>query len=190
MKVKWFRISLVFTYKKWNTGALHGHLEIQNFPSLLEGLFTRTQLTGLARLLGQTSPWVHMGNFSPVSEVREGQRCWGRVLALNSKNKANKAKHKNLTFAPIIASAALKAVSLQLQIVMGCLWHGKYSMQCKTMQSGLPEFILHSSRSLGWSIHMVKFPAYSPISRFFHARSREPSWPALSYEHIENLQSI
>ena len=52
MKVKWFRISLVFTYKKWNTGALHGHLEIQNFPSLLEGLFTRTQLTGLARLLG------------------------------------------------------------------------------------------------------------------------------------------
>ena len=42
MKVKWFRISLVFTYKKWNTGALHGHLEKQNFPSLLEGLLTRT----------------------------------------------------------------------------------------------------------------------------------------------------
>ena len=115
MNVKWFRISLVFTYKKWNTGALHGHLEIQNFPSLLEGLFTRTQLTGLARLLGRTSPWVHMGNFSPVSEMRKGQRSWGRVLVLNSKNKANKAKHKNLTFALIIASATLKAVSLQLQ---------------------------------------------------------------------------
>ena len=115
MKVKWFRISLVFTYKKWNTGALHGHLQIQNFPSLLEGLFTRTQLTGLVRLLGRTSPWVHMGNFSPVSEMRKGQRCWGRVLALNSKNKANKAKHKNLTFTPIIASATLKAISLQLQ---------------------------------------------------------------------------
>ena len=130
MKVKWFRISLVFTYKKWNTGALHGHLEIQNFPSLLEGLFTRTQLTGLARLLGQTSPWVHMGNFSPVSEMREGQRCWGRVLALNSKNKANKAKHKNLTFAPIIASATLKAVSLQLQCYgMLMTWKIQHPMQ-------------------------------------------------------------
>ena len=54
-------------------------------------------------------PWVHMRNFSPVSEMRKGQRSWGRVLAPNSGNKANMAKHKILTFGPILASVTLKA---------------------------------------------------------------------------------
>ena len=89
MKVKWFRISLVFTYEKRNTGALHGHLEIQNFPSLLEGLFTRTQLTGLARLLGRTLPWVHMGNFSLVFKMRKGQSSGFKF--------ENQSKHGELT---------------------------------------------------------------------------------------------
>ena len=40
--------------------------------------------------------WVHMWNFSPVSDMRKGQRSWGRVLAPSSRNKANMVKHKKL----------------------------------------------------------------------------------------------
>ena len=46
-----------------------------------------------------------------VSEMRNNQRSWGQVLAPNSRNKANMAKHKNsivITFSPIIALATLK----------------------------------------------------------------------------------
>ena len=45
-----------------------------------------------------TRSWVHMRNFSPVSEMRKGQRSWGRVLAPNSGNKTNIAKHKHFSF--------------------------------------------------------------------------------------------
>ena len=37
-------------------------------------------------------------NFSPVSEMRKGQRSWVRVLAPNLGNKANIARHKNFNF--------------------------------------------------------------------------------------------
>ena len=40
--------------------------------------------------------WVHMRNFSPVSDMRKGQRSRGRVLA--QRNKANMEKHKNYNF--------------------------------------------------------------------------------------------
>ena len=56
------------------------------------------RLTGLARLPGRILPWVHMRNFSPVSETSKGQRSWGRVLAPNSRNKANMAKYKIYNF--------------------------------------------------------------------------------------------
>ena len=37
--------------------------------------------------------------FQPaVSEMRKGQISWGRVLAPNSRNKANMTKHKNFNF--------------------------------------------------------------------------------------------
>ena len=65
---------------------------------LFEGLFIWAQLTGLAQLPGWILPWVHMRNFSPVSEMRKGQRSWVRVLAPNLGNKANIAKHKNFNF--------------------------------------------------------------------------------------------
>ena len=64
----------------------------------------------VARLPGPISPWVHMRNFSPVSEMRKGRR---RVVARNSRNKANTVKHKIITFTPITALATLIAVSLQ-----------------------------------------------------------------------------
>lgn len=62
-------------------------------------------------------------NFSPVSELRKGHRSWGRILMQNSKSKANVGK--NITFAPIIALATLKAASMQLNgmLMMGKIQH-------------------------------------------------------------------
>ena len=67
---------------------------MEKYSLLTEGLFIWARLTGLARLPGWILPWVHMRNFSPVSEMRKGQR----VLAPNLGNKANIAKHKNFNF--------------------------------------------------------------------------------------------
>ena len=86
-------------------------------------LFIWARLTGLARLPGCISPWVHMRNFSPVSEMRKGQRSWVRVLAPNLGNKANIEKHKIFYFR---ASVTLKAVSLQLNGML---------MMCKIQQA-------------------------------------------------------
>ena len=76
---------------------------------------TWVRLTRLARLPGRIiSPCVHMRNFSPASEMR---KLRPKILGTSSRNKAlTKASRntKNLTFAPYIASATLKAVSLQL----------------------------------------------------------------------------
>ena len=68
--------------------------------------------------------WVHMRNFSPVSEMRKGQRSWVRVLAPNLGNKANIAKHKNFN----LASVTLKAVSLQLNGML-MMWKIQQAMQ-------------------------------------------------------------
>ena len=68
-------------------------------------------------------PWVHMSNFSPVSEMKKGQRSWGRVLAPNLGNKANMEKHKIFYFR---GSVTLKAVSLQLTGIL---------MMCKIQQA-------------------------------------------------------
>ena len=71
------------------------------------------------------SPWVHMRNFSPVSKMRKGRR---RVVARNSKNKANTVKHKIITFTPIIALGTLIAVSLQLNGML-MMWKIQQAMQ-------------------------------------------------------------
>ena len=39
-----------------------------------------------------------MRSFSPVFEMRKGQRTWERVLVPNSRNQVNMAKHKNFNF--------------------------------------------------------------------------------------------
>ena len=69
-----------------------------------------------------------MRNFSPVSEIRKGQRPRERVLAPNLRNKANMAKHKSFTFAPVVASATLQAVSLQLNGML-MMWKIQQAMQ-------------------------------------------------------------
>ena len=69
-------------------------------------------------LPAQISPWAHINNFRPASEMRNGQRSWGRVQAQNSRNKANMAKQKVITFAPFIRLATHIAVSLQMNGVL------------------------------------------------------------------------
>ena len=44
---------------------------------------------------GQVTGTNHVRNFSPVSEMRNGQRSWGRVLAPKSRNQVDMAKHNN-----------------------------------------------------------------------------------------------
>ena len=74
------------------------------------------------------SPWVHnVRNFSPVSVKKIGRRSWGRVLAPNSRNKANMAKHKVITFAPIIPLVTLIAVLLQLNELL-MMWKIQQAM--------------------------------------------------------------
>ena len=68
-----------------------------------------------------------MRNFSPVSEMMYGQRSWGRVLAPNSGNSKH-GETKIITFAPIIASATLEAVSLQLNGML-MMWEIQQAMQ-------------------------------------------------------------
>ena len=60
--------------------------------------------------------------------MRKGQRSWGRVLAPNSRNKANMAKHKNFNFRAYHSFGTLKAVSLQLN-GMFLMWKIQQAMQ-------------------------------------------------------------
>ena len=76
-------------------------------------------LTGTSFTLGSYR------NFSPVSEMRKGRR---RVVARNSRNKANTVKHKIITFTPIIALATLIALSLQLNGML-MMWKIQQAMQ-------------------------------------------------------------
>ena len=60
--------------------------------------------------------------------MRKGQRSWERVLAPDSGNKENMAKHKKITFGPIITSVTLKALSLQLNGVL-IMWKIQQKIQ-------------------------------------------------------------
>ena len=94
---------------------------------------------------------------------------------------------------------------------MGCLRCGKYSRQCRTMPSGPPEFIPPFITVTGMKCSYGKIsspltdslrehPVFSALvsprsydwkyvcgSQACSPRSREPSQPALSSEHIENF---
>ena len=117
----------------------------------------------MSLVMGTNFAWVHLTNLSPVSKRRKGQRSRGWVLMLNSKQSKHGKTQKFLTFGSIIASATLKAVSLQLNEML-MMWKIWQAMQDNTI----------------WSVHMAKFPAHLP-------RSRKPSQTTLSYEHIKNF---
>ena len=55
-------------------------------------------IDGAVSVTGMNFALCSYENFSPVSEMRKGQRSWVRVLAPNLGNKANIAKHKNFNF--------------------------------------------------------------------------------------------
>ena len=129
-----------------------------------------------ARLTRPISPWVHMRNFSPVSEMRNGQRSWGRVPAQRDK-KADMRNTKIINFAPIIAFATLKAESLQLT---GMLMMGKIqqAMQDDSIWARIhPAFIPLT----GLKSHMAKFPARLPRSRLEKTEisGTEPACPLI-----------
>ena len=130
---------------------------------------------------GPISPWVNMKNYSPVSEMRKGRR---RVVARNSRNKANMAKHKVITFAPIIALATLIAVSL-LSNGMLMMWKIQQAKQddAEFIRRIHPAFIPVTGLKCSYS----KFS--SPLTEILVGKTEisESSQPALSYEHIENF---
>ena len=109
---------------------------------------------------------LNMRNYSLVSEMRR------RVVARNSRNKANMAEHKVITFVPIIAVSLLSN-----GIVM--MWKIQQAKQDDA------EFIRR--------IHPAFIPvtglkcSYGKISSSPVPRSREPSPPTLSYEHIKKF---
>ena len=129
-----------------------------------KGLFIWARLTGLTRLPGWISPWVHMRNFSPVSEMKKGQRSWWRVLAPNSGNKANMEKHKIFYFR---ASVTLKAVSLQLNGM---------PMMCKIIQQAMKDDAIRTTR-----IH----PAVHPGNRdeVFIWQNFQPAYRDLGWKN-------
>ena len=99
-------------------------------------------------------------------EIREAKQTWRNTKAI--------------TFEPIIASATLTAVSLQLNGML---------MMC-TIQQAMRDDAIRAARShsLCSCVHMAKCPAFFPISRLEKKpSSQEPSKPTLSYEHNENF---
>ena len=111
---------------------------------------------------GWILPWVHMRNFSPVSEMRKGQRSWGRVLAPNLGKKANIAKHKILTFGPILASVTLKAVSLQLNGML-MMWKIQQAMQDDAIRTARNHPAVHPGNQDEVFIWQNFQPAYQDL---------------------------
>ena len=78
-----------------------------------------------------------MRNFSPVSEMRKGQRSWGEFWREIQEAKQTWRNTKAITFEPIIASATLTAVSLQLNGML---------MMC-TIQQAMRDDAIRAARS-------------------------------------------
>ena len=71
--------------------------------------------------------------FQPNSKDGKRQKILERVLPRNSRNKANLAKHKVITFMPVIALATLIAVSLQLNGML-MMWKIQQAMRDDAIQ--------------------------------------------------------
>lgn len=121
-------------------------------------------------------------NFNLVSELRKGHRSWGRALTQNSKSK--QIWGKNITFAPIIALATLKAASMQLNgiLMMGKIQH---SMQDDAIRAAR----IHPAIRVEVLIRQnLQLTYWDPVLE--KPKSQEPSQPILSYEPIENFLRI
>ena len=107
-------------------------------------------------------------------------------MAPISRNSANTAKVKNYReFASFIAMATLIAVSLQLNGML-IMWKIQQAMgRCRPGRQNSSRF--HPGNRAEVLIWPKIFKWHSTRSRLEKRRSREPSQPALSYEHIENF---
>ena len=132
----------------------------------------------MGRLPGQSN--ISLGSHEKLQpgfwDEKKGRRPGRRALARNSRNKANMAKQKVKTFAPIIALATLLDVSLQSNgmLIMLKIQQAK---QDDTIRAA--KFIPSSSR-LGWIVHMatrLPRPDGYRASQPFPMRSRKLGQP-------------
>ena len=132
----------------------------------------------MGRLPGQSN--ISLGSHEKLQpgfwDEKKGRRPGRRAVARNSRNKANMAKQKVKTFAPIIALATLLDVSLQSNgmLIMLKIQQAK---QDDTIRAA--KFIPSSSR-LGWIVHMatrLPRPDGYRASQPFPMRSRKLGQP-------------
>ena len=132
----------------------------------------------MGRLPGQSN--ISLGSHEKLQlgfwDEKKGRRPGRRALARNSRNKANMARQKVKTFAPIIALATLLDVSLQSNgmLIMLKIQQAK---QDDTIRAA--KFIPSSSR-LGWIVHMatrLPRPDGYRASQPFPMRSRKLGQP-------------
>ena len=97
-----------------------------------------------------------------VSEVKKGQRSWGQVLAQNSRNKANIARQKNITFEPPIAFATLRAILLQLN-GMFMMWKNTASTARQSHPGHQNSSLFHPVIGLKEFIQQNLQPAYEDL---------------------------
>ena len=104
-------------------------------------------------------------------QIRETKQTWWNT--------------KIITFAPIIASATLKAVSLQLNGMLK-MWENTAGNSRRCHPDCQNSSCFHPGNRAEVFIWQNFQPAYRDPSRK-KPRSRELSQPALSYEHTENF---
>ena len=105
-----------------------------------------------------------MRNFNPVSGMKKGQRSWDEFWRQNRQTKRTWRNTKILTFALIIASATLKAVSLQLNGML-MIWKIQQAMQDDVMGAARIHPAVHPGNQAEGFIRKNFQPAY-----------RDPCW--------------
>ena len=105
-----------------------------------------------------------MRNFNPVSGMKKGQRSWDEFWRQNRETKRTWRNTKILTFAPIIASATLKAVSLLLNGML-MMWKIQQAMQDDAMRAARIHPAVHPGNRAEVFIWQNFQPAY-----------RDPCW--------------
>ena len=117
--------------------------------------------------------------------MKKGQRSWDEFWRQNRQTKRTWRNTKILTFALIIASTTLKAVSLQLNGIL-MIWKIQQAIQDDAMGAARIHPAVHPGNRAEVFIWQ-KFPARLPRSLLEKPRSREPSQSALWYNHTENF---
>ena len=105
-----------------------------------------------------------MRNYNPVSGMKKGQRSWDEFWRQNRQTKRTWRNTKILTFALIIASATLKAVSLQLNGML-MIWKIQQAMQDDVMGAARIHPVVHPGNRAEGFIRKNFQPAY-----------RDPCW--------------